>query len=207
MTTRKRIALVVAVIVLAAAVVAGILWSMTSDGEPEALPETIGHWEAEDSDAFLDANGIHEDERDDRLERTRAVYDYNNEQFSKAFDGASVVTRIYWHADDEEAGRLLAVEIDAESGPVVPLGFTDPDVLGVAAPRDEVVEADGVQCLLGRTNPPLAERGSGDEPDPEDLEPDTVLCQRTDSSRTLRVSGYQVGLDDVVSVTNELWER
>lgn len=196
MSRMKRVALVVAALLVVSMIAAAVLWSMRSDDDRGALPDSVGGWVAEDSEAFLDASDRDQEQRDEALERTRAQYAYNSAQFSTAYDDAEVSTRRYWRADDLD-GFLFVVEIAAESGPVVPISFGDPEVLGYAAAMDEVVERDGVQCLLHRVN----------DEDPERMAPDSVLCQRSDSSRTVRVHADQVAVEDVVSVTNELWDR
>ncbi|KRF11410.1 hypothetical protein ASG90_16800 [Nocardioides sp. Soil797] len=209
MSAPKRLALVLAVLLVVGGAVAAIVWSTTSDEDPSALPDRIGDWVAQDSDAFLasvDAD-LDDDRRDELIETRRQADDYNSEQFSKAFGGADAQSRSYW-SDDADNGALIVVEIQADSGPVLPIAFGDPELMGTAVPRDEVGEHGDVQCLLSRINPPRAneDEDTGDA-ETEDAEPDSVLCQRTDSGRTVRVSVSGVSVDDVVAITNQVWDR
>jgi hypothetical protein len=183
------------------AIVVGIGLVARAVGDDElSLPDRVGGLNANDSDAALD--GIPEDKRKLSRDNSRASYEYNSEKLSDAFDGAEAVTRVYGTIDGDSSLTVTAVR--AETGPPLPVTFDNPEVLGTAAPRFELVDEGDATCLVGR-NP--APRTDG-EPTEEQLAPSTVLCQRSGGDLTVRVYGVsEPDLDDVADATNEVWDE
>ncbi len=194
------VAKVIGGLVLVAIVVGiGLLARAVGDDEL-TLPDRVGGLNANDSDAALD--GIPEDKRQLSRDNSCASYEYNSEKLSDAFDGAEAVTRVYGTIDGDSSLTVTAVR--AETGPPLPVTFDNPELLGLAAPRAELVGEGDVTCLINRDPAP---RTDG-EPTEEDLAPSTVLCQRSGGDLTVRVFGRsEPDLDDVVDATNDVWDE
>lgn len=171
------------------------------DDDVLELPDRVAGVDADDTDAVLDELGA--DARDRARADLEAFYEFNDEQLSEAYDGAEAATRRYGLLSDATL-QLLVTAVRAESGPPVPVSFDDPEALGLAAARSELVEEGAVDCLLTRANPPRAD----EEAEEEDLAPVVVLCQRSGGDLTVRVLGTnEPDLDAVVDATDEVWEE
>jgi len=182
------------VVVVAIVVGVGLVARELTGGDELDLPVRVGGMNADDS-----AKDLPEETHDNIL----AGAEHNSEEFSRAFDGAEAVTRTYGSLEDM---RLTVIAVRADAGPPLPVGFDDPELLGTAAPRNELVEEGDVTCLLTRSAPPAAD-GDGD-PTEEELAPTAVLCQRTGGDLTVRVFAVsEPELDDVVDATEDVWDE
>jgi hypothetical protein len=194
------VARIVGGIVLVALVVGVGLWAERLTDDDLALPDRVAGIDADDSDAALDA--LDPEGRERARDDSEEVNEFNSEQLSEAYDGAEAVTRRYGVLADTDL-TLLVTAVRAGSGPPVPVAFDDPERLGLAAPRNELVEKGEVTCLVTRANPPSADaEGGGD-----DGAPVSALCQRSDGDLTVRVLGNgEVDVDEVADATDEVWE-
>ena len=189
--------------ILVVGVVVGIgLWAERATDDDLELPDRVAGIDADDSDAALES--LDADRRDRARTQAEETNDFNSDRLSEAYDGAEAVTRRYGLLTRADQ-TLLVTAVRAESGPPVPLAFDDPETLGLAAARNELVDEGDVTCLVTRANPPVADEEGVDS---GDLAPTTVLCQRTSGDLTVRVlANGEVDADDVADATDEVWEE
>jgi len=179
------------VVVVAIVVGVGLVARELTGGDELDLPDRVDGLPAADSDAGLE--GLDPDRRNAIRDDLETGYEYNNEEYSSAYDGAEAATRIY--SDPDMDRRITVVAVRANSGPPLPVQFDDPELSGATAPRNELVEEGDVTCLLGRG-------------DPADAEPVGILCHRTGGDLTVQVlATVEPELDDVVDATEEVWDE
>lgn len=202
MTRNFWLGLVASVVVLAAAV--GIAFALDRRGSDVELPDTLDGMHAFDSDAGQRELGADDDKViAESIRKTRSAQGYAEDQVSDAYDGADADIRQYTRLTDDGSNRIYQVTaVAAESGPLLPEGgFPDPERLGVAFPTvDRTV--DGEVACLARYNPVP---DGGDDVSPDD-HIQSVVCQRTSGSLTVRVQTGVAPVDSVVDVTNAAWD-
>ena len=199
MTRNLWLALIagIAVVVLAVGLLALL------DDDDIALPDEVGGLVAADAPAAYADSSLDDERLDAIVQDRRDAYAYNNEKAAELFDGAQVATRIYVDVDDDYR-QVTVIAVEADAGPLLPsTGFPDPDLIGYALPSVEWSSHGDVECLGNRVSPPQA----GTDYDEEDAEIDAVTCQRRTGSLTVRVSGNGTPLDDVVELTDDLWDE
>ncbi|MFB9312070.1 hypothetical protein [Nocardioides plantarum] len=168
------------------------------DGDEVALPERVGDLVA------TDVAAAYPDDKDSSkaIEGARSAADYNSDAYADVFDGAAVDTRVY--TDDELRLFVTATAVRADAGPLLPQnGFADPERQGFALPTVERTTEGDVECLLLRSQPPRA----GSDYEPDEAEPDAVLCQRRSGDLTLQVRAATGDTDLVVDTTDDLWDE
>jgi len=178
-------------VVVAVVVGIGLVARELTGGDELDLPDRVDGLPAADSDAGLE--GLDPDRRSAIRDDLETGYEYNNEEYSSAYDGAEAATRIYRDPDMDR--RITVVAVRENAGPPLPVQFDDPELSGATAPRTELVEEGDVICLLGRGNP-------------TDDEPVSILCHRTGGDLTVQVlATSEPELDDVVDATEEVWDE
>lgn len=179
------IGLVASVLTVVGAI--GLLALVSSAGGPDVdLPDRIGSLEA-----VTEPEAVAE-----RLE-------FNSEKWAEAFD-ADADTQLYLDGDAAPDTQVFVTAVAESTGPLVPeQGFVDGPSLGFALPTVERVVRDDVQCLLFRSLPPRL----GTTYQPDQAEPDSILCQQTSSDLTVRVSSASGDLDAVVGQVGEVWDE
>lgn len=192
--------------VLVVVVAVGLL-RLVDDDEIE-LPDELAGRTALGTPAAV--KGIDDAEKADRaLKGQRDATAYNQEKMSDVLDGAAVTSRTYvdFAEDKDFDDRLPDVQVlavAADAGPLLPLyGFGDPEYLGYALPLVEWSEHGDVECLGNRVSPPGADDEDYSE---EEAAIDIVTCQHRSGSLTLRVTVRDTPVDDVVDLTDDLWD-
>lgn len=197
---RSRVLIGAAVaVVLAVGVAVTILVLSLGGGSGVELPDEIDGLTARDSEASIPDSAASPEELLETLANAR---EYSADKFSDAFDGADADVRTYADLEDFEAPQYSVVAIEAEAGPVLPdYPFDDPELTRLAAPQVDRVEEGDAECLVRRN---VAPAGA----DAEDSEPVSVVCQRTSSSLTVRVSaGNDPSVDDTVAFLDAVWDE
>ncbi len=185
MGSRNVVIGLVASVLTVAAAVGLLLLVEPAGGRDVDLPDRIGSLEAVTEPASVT----------DRLA-------YSSEQWARAFD-ADADSALYRDGDGATDTQVSVTAVAEGSGPLVPeQGFVDGPSLGFALPRVERVVRGDVQCLLFRSLPPRL----GTAYEPAEAEPDSVLCQRTTSDLTVRVSSSG-DLDTTVDQVDVVWDE
>lgn len=196
---RSRVLLgaVVAVLVAVGIVVAVVLLSRGSDDV--TLPDEVAGITARDTDAFVPDSA---EDADELIARQREARDYAAAKYSDAFDDADADVRSYADPDDLDSPQYSVVAVEAEAGPVLPdFPFDDPSLTRLSAPQVDRVEEGDAECLVRRTAAPQGADAEADEPV-------AVVCQRTSSSLTVRVSASgDPSVEATVDFLDAVWEE
>jgi hypothetical protein len=186
-------ALVAGIVGLAvgAAVVGGAWLLFGNDGAssspisaPDRLSEFASHGAAEVYD------GDRGQELVDRLEEWDGR---SSERLSATHDGAGAVVRSYTDGNAESTFLLEAVRAGVPATPFVP--YSDPEVLGLERPIEEVREFGAVTCLM-RNDPGRSH---------------VVSCQRTSDDLTVAISHVNGDLggdpEEVAKLVETAWDE
>ncbi|WP_328222950.1 hypothetical protein [Streptomyces sp. NBC_00310] len=165
----------------------GGAWLVTGDGENPAsspaagakavpggglsAPKTLGGFVRRDQ-AVLD---LDKGAADRMAERYRAWDSRSGERLTRAYGGAAAVVQTFSDSSLWSSFQLTAVRGSAPR-PYVP--YTDPEVLGLEKPTNELVTFGKVDCVLHHLP-----TEAGDEPESDSVS--TVSCQRGDGRLTV----------------------
>lgn len=171
------------------------------NGDPVEMPESLGGYSTQHlaSEQAAGEGGVPEG----FVERMDNSIRLTGEHYANAHDGAGVGVQGY--ADDDLAFLPVVVAI-RDDAPGLTVGVvSDPADLGLAVPQREVIEVDGVECVIFRTLNTV----EGAEEDPEDRT--TPVCQRSEDGFTVMVHGPtargQDGQDRMVDLTNAAFDE
>ena len=165
---------------------------VASDTSPISLPQTLPGLVLQ-VDAMTakgaPTSGI------DRLDKTRSS---TVAMLAAAYSGAAVDVQLYSNSELDNFVTMHAIRA-ASSGLWLP-AVQDAEILGLASAPRYLKQFGDVQCEIV-TVVTVAE---GNEVKPEDLLPS--VCQRTDSTLTVRGFGSQGGtVDSMVAAVNAAW--
>jgi hypothetical protein len=176
---KARVTVLIAGIVglaLGAALVGGAWLLFGNDGASSSAisaPERIsGYYINGDAPVF------DEDDRGRELaDRQRDWDSRSSERLSTAYDGAGALVRTY---SDEDAESRFVLEAVRAPSPAPYAIYSDPEVLGLDRPIEEVREYGEVSCTFNNTNPGFSV---------------VIGCQRTDEDLTVRIT--RIGGDEL----------